>query len=273
MRIFIISPDIWQLKKEKPFFSIFDETYPRRLIKHFVDDPSLCLGCADKCDHCRDAFRINFSESVVGVLKLPIELPIFADEWEEYLPPRLEEHDLTLAINIHEDLLMELPRIAKESGSRALLVPAEAPKWVSRGSKKRLSELCTNLGLEYAFPKPFCSLQEKERHPFINSFINTFRMGKPKMKFYLHEGEIIKAEVLRSAPCGCTYYVAKNLQGVKVCPDINETFTAKYWHSYPCVASMEMDMELGDTILHKGGYLHYEAVSEALDSVPEEGGY
>jgi hypothetical protein len=42
---------------------------------------------------------------------------------------------------------------------------------------------------------------------------------------------------------------------------------AKYWHSFPCVASMEIDRELGETILHMGGFMHYRAVQEALAEV------
>jgi hypothetical protein len=59
--------------------------------------------------------------------------------------------------------------------------------------------------------------------------------------------------------------VAKNLIGKKLTPSINEDLTAKYWHSYPCVASMQMDAELSDTILHRGGFIHYAAVSEAVE--------
>jgi hypothetical protein len=28
---------------------------------------------------------------------------------------------------------------------------------------------------------------------------------------------------------------------------------------------MQMDAELGDTILHRGGFIHYSTVSEAVD--------
>ena len=42
-------------------------------------------------------------------------------------------------------------------------------------------------------------------------------------------------------------------------------YISKNHHSYPCTASMIMDPELEDTILHKSGYLIREAVREALE--------
>jgi hypothetical protein len=265
MKLFIICPDKMVPKKAEPFCKLFDDGYASRFTKHIIDDPGLCIGCAEDCDHCRYSYRIDFSQSLVGVLKLPIELPIFADDADLYLPPELPEHDVTIAINVHEDLLTELPELIKASGSKALIVPAEAPDWVSRGCRRGVIETCKKLGIEVAFPKPFCSLEQHPSHPVINEFIRTFRIGKPRIQIFVHNDEIVNTQVDCCAPCGCTYYVAKNVIGKPVTPSINEDYTAKYWHSYPCVASMQMDAELGDTILHRGGFIHYSAVDKAVD--------
>ena len=265
MKLFIICPDKMVPKKTEPFCKLFDGAYAARFTKHIVDDPSLCIGCAEDCDHCRYSYRIDFSENLVGVLKLPIELPLFADDTDFYLPPELPEHDVTIALNVHEDLLTDLPALAKAAGSKALIVPAEAPDWISRGVKRRLVETCKELDIEVAFPKPFCSLEERPGYPVINEFIRKFRIGKPKLQIFVHEGEIVNTQVDCCAPCGCTYFVAKNLIGKRLTPTINEDLTAKYWHSYPCVGSMQMDSELGDTILHRGGFIHYAAVSAAVE--------
>jgi hypothetical protein len=265
MRIFIICPDKTVPKKQEPFCRFFDDAYAARFVKHMVDDPSLCIGCGEDCDHCRYSYRIDFLKNVVGVLKIPFELPLFADETDDYLPPEFPEHEITIVLNIHEDLLPDVARRAKASGSKAMIVPAEAPGWVSRGCKNSIARLCEEIGLEVAFPKPFCSLEARPKHPAINEFISRFRIGKPRLKIFVHEGKIVNTQVDCCAPCGCTYYVAKNLIGKPVTPTINEDLTAKYWHSYPCVASMQMDPELGDTILHRGGYIHYSAVSAAIE--------
>ena len=63
-------------------------------------------------------------------------------------------------------------------------------------------------------------------------------IGYPKLKLELGDGYIKDAKVLRSAPCGNTYYVAFNLKGAPLDAAVAEV-VAKYWHSFPCVASME----------------------------------
>jgi len=39
---------------------------------------------------------------------------------------------------------------------------------------------------------------------------------------------------------------------------------SKAHHAYPCTASMTRDSELGDTILHRAGYIIFEAVYKGV---------
>lgn len=265
MKLYIICPGPTKPKDyHKPFSNVFDDTFAQRLLRHLADDSELCTGCGAKCTHCRLSYKLNFSSEIVGVLKLPAALRYYVDDPEKYLPPRLPAHDVLIGVNVHQDILMALPPLAKKSGAKALIVPVEDPDWLDGGTRSRMRKLCQKLALESAFPKPFCSLEEDASHPYINEFIRHFRIGKPKLRLTIREGVIRAAKVLRSAPCGNTYYVAYNLRGAKADNKINEV-VAKYWHSYPCVASMKMDYELRDTILHKGGFNHYDAVHEAIE--------
>ena len=176
----------------------------------------------------------------------------------------MEPHDVTLVVHIHEDLLLALPKLAKEAGSRALIVPLEDTEWLSPGVRRQVERACAELGLECAFPKPACSLEARDDQPAIREFQRIYRVGRPKIVIQSRDGVIREARVVQSAPCGNTYYVAYNLAGQEIGKDLNERVTAKYWHSFPCVGSMATDPELGDSILHKGGYLHYRAVTEAV---------
>ena len=75
---------------------------------------------------------------------------------------------------------------------------------------------------------------------------------------------ILAANVVRSAPCGSTWFVAKRLLGLEPDqPDIRERISEAH-HAYPCTGSMERDFELGDTVLHKGGYIIRDAVEDAF---------
>jgi len=275
MKLLIITNDKYVPGPRKPFSVIMEDIFAERVVKHLKNDyAELCNGCDKDCDHCRDKFPVlypvDFKGDIADVLLLPAELPYYVDDPGEYLPEELPEHDVLLAIHIHEDLLISLPQRSKKSGGKALVVPGEDPAWLSQWIRGRMKKICGNLGLESAFPKPFCSLQPGPDQPVLFEFTRHFRIGKPKIKIKVIDGVIVESQVITSAPCGCTYFVARNLLGKKASGDINTEVTARYWHSYPCVASMDIDRDLADTPLHKGGYLHYEAVADAVkEELPE----
>lgn len=268
MRLFFVysGDDSQESNIPKAFSTTFDDAFAQRVIMHLTNDANLCTGCASFCEHCRDQYPIQFAEDIVGLLQLPARLPVYVDDSEEYLPPaeEIEPHDVTLAINVHEDLLLSLPPLLAAVGSKALIVPQDDTAWLSPGVRRQVERLCTELGIESAFPKPACSLEARPDQPVIQEFQRIYKIGRPKIVIQSRDGVIREARVVQSAPCGNTYYVAYNLAGQEIGPDLNERVVAKYWHAFPCVGSMLTDPELGDSILHKGGYLHYKAVDEAL---------
>lgn len=153
----------------------------------------------------------------------------------------------------------------KDSGSRikAIIVPQESPAPIAR---LQIEAVCAREGIEIAFPKPFCDLQPRNDLPLIKRIVEEFKIGRPEVKVEVdRRGRIAHVDVLRSAPCGSTWFVAKQLTGVEV-KNTQELYDriSEAHHSYPCTASMERDRELGDTILHKAGYMIRAAVEEAL---------
>lgn len=76
---------------------------------------------------------------------------------------------------------------------------------------------------------------------------------------------ISATRVMRSAPCGSTWYMAQQIKW-SASDDVETLKNAisKAHHGYPCTASMQMDSELKDTILHKSGYIIRNAVEDAL---------
>ncbi|MBU2603158.1 MAG: hypothetical protein KKA32_13485 [Actinobacteria bacterium] len=266
MRLFFVFSGDESQESDLPssFLKSFDDAFAQRVIMHLTNDAELCTGCASFCEHCRDQYPIQFAEDVVGLLQLPARIPVYVDDPDDYLPDLLEPHDVTLAINIHEDLLLSLPALAVASGSRALIVPQDDTDWLSAGVRRQTQRICDGLGLECAFPKPACALDARNDQVVIREFQERYRIGKPKIVIQSRDGVIREARVVQSAPCGNTYYVAYNLAGQRIDADLNERVVSKYWHSFPCVGSMLTDPELGDSILHKGGFLHYQAVDEAI---------
>ncbi len=251
--------------KRENFTVSFEDTFAQRFMRHLACDEGYCNGCGVLCDHCRDTYGIDFSGDIVDILQFPSVLPYYVDDSREVLGGKLAPHDATVAINLHQELLLALPQLAAEAGSRVLLAPSEAPGWVSRWVRGQVKRACKELDMGCAFPKPFCSLPPGI-HPAVDEFMQHFRIGYPQIKLELGDGYIKEAKVVRSAPCGNTYYVAFNLRGAPLDASVAE-FVAKYWHSFPCVASMQIDRDLGETILHMGGFMHYRAVQEALAEV------
>jgi hypothetical protein len=233
-----------------------------KFIPHINNTKDVCTVCGKECSWCRGKYRLNFSKSISQIIELPDLYLKFEDEPLKYLPEKFKEHDVAVALGVHEDILIELPRLIKISGGKALIAPAETKDWMSRWTREKTIEECEKYGLQYAFPKPFCSLTYG-KFDIINQFIDEFKIGRPKFRLYVDDNDIItKAEVIISAPCGNGYNIAKHLVGKKLGEEA-KACVAKYWHSYPCLGGMQVDPEVGDTILHIGGYIHYSALENA----------
>ena len=255
--------------KSGPFWKKFNGQYADKFIRHLSDNPDVCTGCGERCNRCRAGYKLDYSDRIAGIHSHPDTLLAFVDEPSKYLPSELPQHDVTLAINVHQDLLLEIPELAQRAGSKALIVPVEDPDWLDRWIREELRETCRQKGLEFGAPKPFCAL-EKGAGKAIGAFMDEFKMGKPEVKVKIGGGKVRSVRVVRSAPCGNTYFVAHNIVGYPVGEELTKA-VAKYWHSYPCIASMKMDPELNDTILHRGGYIHYEIVERAVAEARTEG--
>lgn len=221
---------------------------------------NICDVC-DYCTHCRPV-SLNFTQDLYGIFQIPGDLSPFVENPHLYVPP-LPECDLIIALEIHPDILLELPEHLLKSQVKALIVPADGPHWVRPGLRTQLQSMLEDISIEYAFPKPYCTLDHDENHPIINEFISYYRIGRPVVDIEVKRNSIHRATCLRSAPCGSTYYVCERLKNVCV-DDVVETVSAAH-HAYPCNASMVRDPEVKDTLLHEAGYAVREAVIQALE--------
>jgi len=244
---------------------IYSDSFGEKLIGNLVNHSGFCISCAEACDHCREG-KFSFAENIVGVFRLqdPATLPEFIEEGiEAYLPDNIPDADLAIVSGVHNDILLELPYLLKEAGIKAMIIPIEAP---SRLGIAQVKDICNELGIEIKAPKPFCELEVDPDTPIISRFIKEFGIGRPKLRVELDGERIARIEVIRSAPCGCTWYIAKQLRGAEI-SDRRELWNriSEAHHSYPCTASMEHDRERGDTILHKAGYIAREAVEKGIE--------
>ena len=258
-----------KLNKALSTVFVYSGEFAERVIRNLINDPSFCKSCGLYCDSCK--YNVySYVGNIRAAMQLPepADLPAFIDNPDEYMPRKIPEADLCVASELHKDLLLELPNHLQKVGIKGLVVPIEDFAMVPSGLRKQMEDKCRDLGLEYAFPKPFCSLEPPKDMPTIARFVNEFRIGRPSLEVVTaNRGghEVIDATVVRrSAPCGSTWYVAKRLIGIETESEILYDAIAKAHHSYPCTATMNVDPEAKEPILHIGGYIIREEVEKAL---------
>ena len=248
---------------------IYSGEFAERVIRNLINDPSFCKSCGLYCDSCKYN-TYSYVRSIRAAIELPSpsDLSALIDEPKKYMPKNIPKADLCIASGLHKDLLLELPRYLEKAEVKELVVPIEDFVEVPFGLRKQVEEKCQELSLESAFAKPFCSLETLENKPAISRLVTELNIGKPLLEISTARrgcSEVIESAIVRrSAPCGSTWYIARKLTGIETTQEILRDAVAKAHHSYPCTATMGMDPEAKEPILHIGGYIIREAVENAL---------
>ena len=239
---------------------IYNDEFAERVMGNLINASNYCLSCGLTCNYCRQLYS-SFAADIQAVYKTPPDLPAFIDEPEKYLPHNLPNCDIILAIGLHPDILMEISTLAKKAKAKAVIVPLENRNWCHRGLQRQLEKSLNEIEAEYAFPKPFCTLEETGKSA-IDNFVRRYQIGNPLVEVKVAGGMITDAQVLRSAPCGSTWYVAQQIKWTKI-SDIEDTVAVAH-HAFPCTASMDIDPEINEPILHIAGYAIRKAVKDAV---------
>ncbi len=253
----------------------FGERFVANVINYRNSCPSFGACGIDGCVQCKEGIY-SFSKNLVATYAMldPVTMPDFIEDADAFLPKKLPEADIAVVINVHPDVLLAIPEKLAEFGVKAMIVPIEEPRWATPGLVKQLKEKCDEFGLEFAAPKPFCSLYETKQ-PTIRRFFEEMRLGYPEFRIEIEEDgdykKISELEVLRSHPCGCAWFVGVRLR------DFSFRTVRELWdrvsethHSYPCTASMEKDNEYNETLLHVAGYITRHAVDKAIGYTGDE---
>jgi hypothetical protein len=248
----------------------YNGEFGQRVVGNLINYSGFCISCGEACTQCRSS-RSGYAEDIVALLEMPDpgSLGDFIDDVDPYLPKDLPQADIALVMNIHPDILFGLLPKFKEIGVKGIIGCSERPQEFPPGQRKQLEEKAAELGMETAFAKPFCAMKPDPNKPNIAAFLDRAGIGYPEIDVSVQKSRhgkdtIVAANVIRSAPCGSTWFVAKRLMGLEPDqPDIRERISEAH-HAYPCTAGMEPDKELGDTILHKGGYIIRDAAEQSF---------
>ena len=246
----------------------FDTHYAGRVIGNLQGSPEFCTSCAADCVHCRDPYRRDFSADIAGIFSFPAVLPYVIENPEQFVPPDIPPHDALLVIQIHDQILLEILKHCGRWGTKCVIVPLEAPDWITHSARTQAQALCRESGVEIAFPKPFCGFKPAPGGA-LAAFRDYFHIGYPEVELVVEEGLITRAKVVASGACGSTYYIARWLIGRSIEDDLLTEVISKRLHSFPCTASMERDPELGDdTPLHIAGQAHNMILTKVKDIPP-----
>jgi len=250
-----------QGRRAMRLYIIYRDEFAERVVGNLCNLSTFCQACSLACSHCRQTYG-SFAQDIYGIDRMPENLPPFIENPEKYLPQSLPNCDIILAIGMHPDLLTAIPAIVKRTSAKAVIVPIENRNWCPRGIKRQIEEELEKAGVEHAFPKPFCSLEERGK-PVIAAFMKQYGVGKPLVEVDVTDEMISEARVIRSAPCGSTWYVVQQIKKSRI-SQIEDTVAVAH-HSYPCTASMDVDPEFKEPILHIAGYNIREAVKDAIE--------
>lgn len=202
------------------------------------------------------------SDWVIEVWQAPTLFPLIIDYPEDYVPDTLPPADLILSFGEHKGIAELLPDVARVTGAKAVIAGIDSEAWLPRGLARQLRGWLQDIGVACVTPKPLCSLTETHyslarrkkieyNEPLIAEFARHF--GQPELRLTVdpETRTITSAEVRRDAVCGCARHVAQGLVGVSV--DDAEQEAGMLHHHYPCLASMGIDADFGDTLMHISG--------------------
>jgi hypothetical protein len=195
------------------------------------------------------------SDFTVLTADLPEFVPMFIEEPDEFLEGLdFDKHvfsaEIIVSYSLHPDLTSAISRLAAKAGVRSLIIPGGP----SRASIPELKEISEKSGMDIEVDEICCTLEPNAANkPFADLF------GSPALKVKTKDGKIADVEVIKGAPCGSTWHMAKEIIGTPI-KDAPPKAGLLIQH-YPCRASRG---DLGG--IHESGEMHKQAFIKALEN-------
>ncbi len=186
---------------------------------------------------------------------LPEFVPVFIEEPDEFLENLnfdlgVFSAEIVVTYSLHPDLTSAIALLAAEAGVRALIVPGGHAK----ASISELNKISEKFDISIEVDEICCTLEANSANsPFAEIF------GVPVLKVKTRDGKVAKVEVIKGAPCGSTWHMARELVGVPVKDAPPKA--GLIVQQYPCRA---IRGEMGG--IHESGELHKQALIKALEA-------
>jgi hypothetical protein len=205
--------------------------------------------------------------------RAPSVLPPVIDDPDEFVPDQLPPADLVLSFAESAGVAELVPSVVRITGARSVIAGVDNEAWLPRGLAQQLRGWLAEMGVACVTPKPLCSLTEThygirrgKPEPYEDAVISRFagRFGKPELLVSVDPSTrtITAVEVRRDSVCGNARFVAERLVGISA--EDAEQEAGLLHHHFPCLASMGIDADFGDTLMHVSGNLLRDNVAEQV---------
>ncbi|MFZ2410028.1 MAG: DUF166 domain-containing protein [Candidatus Methanoperedens sp.] len=196
------------------------------------------------------------SDFKVSAIEIPESLPDFIEAPSDFLAnlnldKSIFSNDLIIAYILHPDLTPEIVRLAGDNGARAVIIAGGAAR---AGGLSELQKISEKYNMHVEIHEICCDI-EQCGNEVVDEFASYF--GRPELKITTKSGLITKVELLRGAPCGSTWHMAKGLVGMSIKDAPGKA--GLLVQQYPCRAVRGIKGGI-----HKAGELHKKAVENAL---------
>jgi hypothetical protein len=223
--------------------------------------------------HVANILRHGPATWSVSDWRAPSPLPPVIDEPDEFVPDTLPSADLILSFAESAAVALLIPTVVRTTGARSVIAGVDNEAWLPRGLAQQLRGWLREMGVTCVTPKPLCSLTEGHyglrrgaREPYQDALISEFAryFGKPELLLSVDPSTrtITHVEVQRDSVCGNARFIAEKLVGVST--DAAEQEAGLLHHHYPCLASMGVDADFGDTLMHVSGNTLRDVVAEQV---------
>jgi hypothetical protein len=192
-------------------------------------------------------------------LALPRQLPAVIDEPDRFLPATIPAADLLVSLHETAGAADLIPDVAARCGAAAVLAAVDDRAACPPGLENQVRRRLERMRVACAFPSPLCGF-EGGPHPLLDAFAGRF--GHPRLRIDTDGDRVETAVVERDCPCGAARFVASVLPGARKSEAAD--LGALRHHHHPCMASMEIDPDRNDTLMHLSGYIFRAAIHAAL---------
>ena len=197
------------------------------------------------------AYEYINKEFVTDFIELEQPFSMFADDIEipEGAIRRIQGADILITYTLHPDLTLNLVEMFHDK-VEWIIVAA----WRGEGFKNQV-EIFGNV----TCPENMCDLEENG-NPIFDEFVSKF--GRPIVRINCQGDKIVDIEVLRSSPCGSTFFVAEEMIGQDL-EDLPIKAGLKLQH-YPCRAPKMRLFADDECKKEMAANFHKEAFEKAL---------